>query len=72
LLGKIIKTERIYMEAKVISCPEAGCSHQSSGASEEEVLAVAVDHAVNEHGQQDTPELRARLKALITDQSPAV
>ena len=46
---------------------EKNCSLAISG-TEEEVLTVAVHHAVNEHGHQDTPELREQLKALLKDE----
>ena len=56
---------------KVVDCrlypSEKNCSLAISG-TEEEVLTVAVHHAVNEHGHQDTPELREQLKALLKDE----
>jgi len=36
--------------------------------TEEEVLTVAVRHAVQEHGHKDTPELRQQLKGLLKDE----
>jgi predicted small metal-binding protein len=36
--------------------------------TEEEVLKVAVRHAVQEHGHQDTPELRRHLKTFLKDE----
>ena len=56
---------------KVVDCrlfpSEKNCSLTISG-TEEEVLAVAIRHAVNEHGHKDTPELRQQLKALLKDE----
>ena len=58
------------MSRKVIDCrnypSEKNCTLAISG-TEEEVLNVAVRHAVQEHGHQDTPELRQQLKTLLKD-----
>lgn len=43
---------------------EKNCSLYIAG-TEEEVLAVAVRHAVNEHGHEDTPELREQLREFL-------
>ena len=55
---------------KIIDCrlfpSEKNCSLAISG-TEDEVLAVAVRHAVQEHGHKDTPELRQELKKLLKD-----
>ena len=42
---------------------------QSIGAEESDSLhlAVAVRHAVQEHGHKDTPQLREELKSLLKD-----
>lgn len=47
---------------------EIGCTLLISG-SEREVLKAAVRHAVEEHGHQDTPELRKQVKAFLKDES---
>ena len=56
---------------KIVDCrlypSEKNCSLAISG-TEEEVLAVVIRHAVNEHGHKDTPELRQQLKALLKDE----
>ena len=56
---------------KVIDCrlypSEKNCSLTISG-TEDEVLSVAVRHAIQEHGHQDSPELRAQLKSLLKDE----
>ena len=58
--------------AKVIHCskvvPDSGCPHAIRGATEEEVLRNAGEHA-KEHGiVEATPELIERLKSFIEDE----
>jgi len=48
---------------------EANCSLYIAG-TEDEVLAVAVRHAINEHGHPDTPELRTQLKGFLKEEAP--
>jgi Protein of unknown function (DUF1059) len=61
---------KVNPKRKVIDCrlypSEKNCSLAISG-TEEEVLAVAVRHAVREHGHKDTPQLREELKSLLKD-----
>ena len=56
---------------KVIDCrwfpSENACDVAISG-SEEEVLTIAVQHAVQSHGHQDTPELRQQLRSMLRDE----
>jgi predicted small metal-binding protein len=57
---------------KVINCvevvPESGCDHQVRGATEDEALANAAEHA-KEHGIVEvTPELMERVKAAMHDE----
>jgi hypothetical protein len=56
---------------KLIDCRqfpnEIGCTLTISGR-EKEVIKVAVRHAVEEHGHQDTPELRKQLRALLKNE----
>jgi predicted small metal-binding protein len=47
---------------------EFGCTLTISG-NEKEVIKVAVRHAVEEHGHQDTPELRKQLRALLQNET---
>jgi len=58
------------MPRKYIDCREfpsdKNCSLAISG-TEEEVLDLAVLHAVNSHGHQPTPELRAQLRSMLKD-----
>lgn len=56
---------------KMIDCrrmpSERGCSITIAG-TEDEVLTLAVRHAVEEHGHADTPELRERLRKTLIDE----
>lgn len=57
---------------KVIDCrwfpTETPCDVAISG-NEEEVLNIAVQHAVQSHGQQNTPQLREQLRTMLRDES---
>jgi hypothetical protein len=56
---------------KVADCrlmpSEKNCSVTISG-TEEEVMMVAVRHAVNEHGHKDTPEFREQVRSMLKDE----
>jgi hypothetical protein len=58
-------------ERKVIDCrklpSETGCTVTISG-KEEEVLPLAVYHAVTVHGHKDAPELREQLRDMLEDE----
>lgn len=60
---------------KMIDCRKVpsnrNCSLAISG-TEEEVLAIAVRHAVEDHGREDTPELREMLRQSLVDESAEV
>jgi len=43
------------------------CSLTISG-TEEEVLTVAVQHAVASHGHSDSPELRQQIRSMLQDE----
>ena len=53
---------------KYIDCRDfpndIGCTLKISG-NEDEVLIVALKHAVDEHGHKNTPELKKMLKKLL-------
>jgi predicted small metal-binding protein len=55
---------------KAIDCrdypSEGGCTLRVEG-KEEEVLDVAVSHAVTSHGHTDNPELREQIRGLLKD-----
>jgi hypothetical protein len=57
---------------KMIDCrripSERACTVTIAG-TEEEVLTLAVRHAVEEHGHPDTPELRQQLRQALTDEA---
>jgi hypothetical protein len=56
---------------KVADCrkfpSDTHCDVYMSG-SEAHVLEAAVQHAVGSHGHKDTPELRAEIKSILTDE----
>ena len=56
---------------KMIDCrripSDRNCSITISG-TEEEVLAIAVRHAVEEHGHTPSPELREKLRGALVDE----
>ncbi len=59
------------MARKVVDCrlfpSENNCSLTIAG-TEEEVLKVAVRHAVEEHGHDNTPELRKEIRTLLKNE----
>jgi hypothetical protein len=56
---------------KVADCrqfpSEKNCTLTISG-TEEEVLTVAVWHAVHSHGHKETSELRQQIRAMLKDE----
>jgi predicted small metal-binding protein len=58
-------------QRKSIDCrnypSEKNCSLKISG-TEEEVLDVAVEHAVSAHGHEKSPELRDQIKSMLKDE----
>jgi len=62
------------MGRKYIDCreypSESKCSVTIAADSEQELMAIAVQHAVTVHGHQDTPEFRAQLKEAIKEGTP--
>ncbi|HZI74864.1 MAG TPA: DUF1059 domain-containing protein [Gemmatimonadales bacterium] len=60
---------------KMIDCrrmpSDRNCSATIAG-TEDEVLAIAVRHAVEEHGHADTPELREMLRQGLIDEPAEV
>ena len=55
---------------KIIDCrwfpTDKPCDVAISG-SEEEVLNIAMEHAVKAHGHKHTPELREQLRSMLRD-----
>ena len=58
------------MARKVVDCREypneVGCTLAISG-EEEEVVRAATEHATSVHGEEDTPELREKIRELLRD-----
>lgn len=59
------------MNRKFIDCrafpSEKQCTLAIAG-TEEEVLTVAVRHAVQEHGHENTAELREQIRSMLKDE----
>ncbi|MGX4641780.1 DUF1059 domain-containing protein [Massilia sp. SYSU DXS3249] len=62
------------MARKYIDCREfpsdTKCSVTIAADSEQELMEVAVQHAVSVHGHRDTPELRQQLKGTMHEGRP--
>jgi predicted small metal-binding protein len=62
------------MSRKYIDCrdfpSESGCTVAISADSEDEVVETAAQHAVQVHGHQDGPELRAMLRDGVRTSAP--
>jgi predicted small metal-binding protein len=62
------------MERKYIDCrqipSDTNCTVTIAADSEKELLDVAVQHAVAQHGHQDTPEFRQQLTSAIKTGAP--
>ena len=56
---------------KVADCrqfpSEKNCTLTISG-TEDEVLEIAVQHAVTAHGHKNTPELRNQIRSMLKDE----
>lgn len=61
----------IDMARKMIDCrefpSESNCTVAITADSEDEILDVAVPHAVAKHGHEDTPELREQIRSMIKE-----
>ncbi|PLP98231.1 DUF1059 domain-containing protein [Cupriavidus pauculus] len=62
------------MGRKYIDCrdypSDTHCTVALSADTEDELLEAAVQHAVQVHQHQDTPELRSQLKTLFKEGAP--
>lgn len=62
------------MTRKVIDCREAStespCSVMISG-EEEDVVKVAMDHAVSQHGYPRTAETEREIRSMLKDEVPS-
>ena len=61
------KVKRVIIDCRDFP-NEIGCTLLISGSAKE-VLNVAVRHAVEEHGHQDTPELRKQVRSFMKNES---
>ena len=59
-------SKRKYVDCRDLPS-ERNCTVKISG-SEEEVITLAIRHAVEDHGHKDTPELRKEIKKLIKNE----
>ena len=57
---------RIYIDCRDYPS-DTNCTVALSADSEDELLEAAVQHAVQVHQHQDTPELRSQLKTLFKE-----
>jgi hypothetical protein len=66
-----MSTSAAQTDRKFIDCrnypSDKNCSLRISG-TEDEILDIAVQHAVASHGHQDTPELREELRSLLQNE----
>ncbi|MGE5622847.1 MAG: DUF1059 domain-containing protein [Bacillota bacterium] len=64
------------MARKFIDCrefpSESHCTVAISADSDQELLEVAVQHAVAVHKHEDTPELRQQIKQLFREGTPPI
>ncbi len=73
ILGAYQACKYILMSTrKVMDCrkfpSESNCSLTIAG-TEDEVLSVAVQHAIDVHGHAASPELREEIRATLTDEA---
>jgi predicted small metal-binding protein len=62
------------MSRKTIDCrefPSTGCTVSISADSDDGLIDAAAQHAVQMHGHQDSPELRAHLRDAVKSGAPA-
>ena len=66
---------RCEMGRKYIDCreypSEMHCTVALSADDEDELLEAAVQHAIAVHKHADSPELRAQLRTLLKEGTPA-
>lgn len=65
---------RKYFDCREHADPDSGeqCSVAISADTADEVVEAAVEHAVQAHGYDDTPELRDMVKTGIKEGTPPV
>lgn len=57
---------RVVADCRLIPS-ENNCTLSIAG-TEEEVLPAAIRHAIEDHGHEDTPELREEVKKLLKEE----
>jgi predicted small metal-binding protein len=74
MLGKWHAAEEDRMGRKFIDCreypSEMNCTVAFSADSDQELLEVAVQHAVQVHHHKDSPELRQQIRNLFKEGTP--
>lgn len=60
------QTGRKYIDCRNYPS-DKNCTLRISG-TEEEILEIAVQHAVGSHGHENTPDLREQLRSLLHDE----
>jgi predicted small metal-binding protein len=74
--GKRRAAEEDGMGRKFIDCreypSEMNCTVAFSADSDEELLEVAVQHAVQVHHHKDSPELRQQIRNLFKEGTPPI
>lgn len=58
--------DRVVADCRLIPSKN-NCSLTIAG-TEQEVMKVAVMHAVHDHGHKDTPELREQIKGMLKNE----
>jgi len=61
------------MGRKYVDCreyPDSHCSVALSADNEDELVEVAVQHAVKSHGERDTPEFRDQVRHMAKEGQP--
>jgi predicted small metal-binding protein len=61
---------RKYIDCRDYPQTEKHCTVAISADTEDELMEAAVQHGVQVHGYQDTPDLRKEMKASIKEGSP--
>jgi len=63
------------MSRRYIDCrkfpSESNCTVAISADREDELIDAAAQHAVQVHGHEDSPELRAQLREAVREGEPA-
>lgn len=63
------QTRRVMSDCRKF--PEANCTLTIAG-SEEEVLEVAIPHAVKKHGYKDTPSFREQIRSSFIEEKEPI